>query len=81
MDKRQAHDDRLLNESHLLHNWILHISGTYKEPKKANIGSVKVNIGEEKANIEEGKGNIEEEKGNIGEEKGNIEDAFTAKYR
>ncbi len=30
----------LLNENHLLHNWTLHISGTFKEPEKANIEAV-----------------------------------------
>ncbi len=43
----------LLSENHPLHNRTLHISGTFKEPEKANIDSKKVNIGEEKVNIEE----------------------------
>jgi fido (protein-threonine AMPylation protein) len=43
----------LLNENHPLHNRTLHISGTFKEPEKANIDSEKVNIGEEKVNIED----------------------------
>ena len=30
----------LLNENHPLHNWTLHISGTFKEPEKANIEDV-----------------------------------------
>lgn len=34
----------LLNENHPLHNRILHISGTFKEPGKANIGAEKANI-------------------------------------
>lgn len=34
----------LLNENHPLHNRALHISGTFKEPEKANIGSKKANI-------------------------------------
>ena len=43
----------LLNENHPLHNRILHISGTFKEPEKANIDVKKANIGAEKANIED----------------------------
>lgn len=43
----------LLNENHPLHNRILHISGTFKEPEKANIDVKKANIGVEKANIED----------------------------
>ncbi|MBD5474102.1 MAG: cell filamentation protein [Lachnospiraceae bacterium] len=43
----------LLSENHPLYNRALHISGTFKEPEKANIDSKKVNIGEEKVNIEE----------------------------
>lgn len=31
----------LLNENHPLHNRILHISGTFKEPEKVNIDSGK----------------------------------------
>lgn len=42
----------LLNENHPLHNRILHISGTFKEPEKANIDVKKANIGAEKANME-----------------------------
>lgn len=34
----------LLNENHPLHNRTLHISGTFKEPEKANIDSEKANI-------------------------------------
>lgn len=34
----------LLNEEHPLHNRTLHISGTFKEPEKANIGAEKANI-------------------------------------
>ena len=34
----------LLNENYPLHNRTLHISGTFKEPEKANVGSKKVNI-------------------------------------
>ena len=30
----------LLNENHTLHKWTLHISGTFKEPEKANIEDV-----------------------------------------
>jgi hypothetical protein len=41
----------LLNENHPLHNRTLHISGTFKEPEKANIDSEKANIGEKKVNI------------------------------
>ena len=36
----------LLNENHLLHNRTLHISGTFKEPGKANIDSKKANMGD-----------------------------------
>lgn len=43
----------LLNESNPLHNWTLHISGTFKAPEKVNIDPKKANIGEEKANIED----------------------------
>ena len=43
----------LLSKNHPLHNRTLHISGTFKEPEKANIDSKKANIGEEKVNIEE----------------------------
>ena len=43
----------LLNENHPFHNRILHISGTFKEPEKANIDVKKANIGAEKANIED----------------------------
>ena len=43
----------LLNENHPLHNRILHISGTFKEPEKVNIDSEKVNIENKKVNIEE----------------------------
>ncbi|MDE7250195.1 MAG: Fic family protein, partial [Lachnospiraceae bacterium] len=43
----------LLSENYPLHNRILYISGTFKEPEKANIDSKKANIGEEKVNIEE----------------------------
>ena len=42
----------LLNENHPLHNRTLHISGTFKEPEKANIDVENANIGTEKANIE-----------------------------
>ena len=42
----------LLNEDHPLHNRTLHISGTFKEPEKANIDVENANIGTEKANIE-----------------------------
>ncbi len=55
----------LLNENHPLHNRTLHISGTFKEPEKANIDSEKANIDSEKANIDA--------------KKVNIEDVFTAK--
>lgn len=41
----------LLNEKHPLHNRALHISGTFKEPEKANIESQKANIEAEKVNI------------------------------
>ncbi|MBD5445405.1 MAG: cell filamentation protein [Lachnospiraceae bacterium] len=41
----------LLNENHPLHNRTLHISDTFKEPEKADIGSEKTNIGAEKVNI------------------------------
>lgn len=43
----------LLNEDYPLHNRALHISGTFKEPEKANIGSEKANIGSKKVNIED----------------------------
>ena len=42
----------LLNENHPLHNRTLHISGTFKESEKVNIGDQKANIEKEKANIE-----------------------------
>lgn len=37
----------LLSENHPLHNRTLHISGTFKEPEKTNIDSIKVNIEED----------------------------------
>ena len=40
----------LLGEQNPLHNRILHISGAFKDPEKANIGDAKVNIETEKAN-------------------------------
>lgn len=43
----------LLNENHPLHNRTLHISGTFKGPKKANIDVKKANIETRKANIED----------------------------
>jgi fido (protein-threonine AMPylation protein) len=43
----------LLNENHPLHNRAMHISGTFKEPEKVNIGAEQVNIDAEKANIED----------------------------
>lgn len=43
----------LLNENYPLHNRTLHISGTFKEPEKANIDSKKVNIDLKKVNIED----------------------------
>ena len=43
----------LLNENHPLHNRILHIRGTFKEPEKVNIDSEKANIENKKVNIEE----------------------------
>ena len=43
----------LLNENHPLHNRILHIRGTFKEPEKVNIDSGKANIENKKVNIEE----------------------------
>ncbi len=43
----------LLNENHPLHNRTLHISGTFKEPEKANIDSEKANIDAKKVNIED----------------------------
>ena len=43
----------LLNEDHPLHNRTLHISGTFKEPEKANIDVEKANIETEGANIED----------------------------
>ena len=43
----------LLNENHPLHNQILHISDTFKEPEKVNIDSEKANIENKKVNIEE----------------------------
>ncbi|MCM1263543.1 MAG: Fic family protein [Butyrivibrio sp.] len=42
----------ILNENYPLHNRTLHISGTFKEVEKANIGDEKANIGIEKVNIE-----------------------------
>lgn len=50
---------KLLNENHPLHNRTLHISGTFKAPKKANIGDQKANIESEKVNIESEKVNIQ----------------------
>lgn len=43
----------LLNENYPLHNRTLHISATFKEPKKANIDFKKANIDFEKVNIED----------------------------
>lgn len=43
----------LLNENHPLHKRTLHISGTFKEPKKANLDGEKANIETEKANMED----------------------------
>lgn len=43
----------LLIEEHPLHNRTLHISGTIKEPGKANIDSKKANINAEKVNIDD----------------------------
>ena len=42
-----------MNENQPLHNRILHISGTFKEPEKVNIDSEKANIENKKVNIEE----------------------------
>ncbi len=36
-----------MNENHPLHNQILHISDTFKEPEKVNIENKKVNIEED----------------------------------
>ena len=44
--------DLLLNERHPLHNRTLHISGIWKEDKKADIGAIKPDIGDKKADIE-----------------------------
>ncbi len=41
----------LLNENHPLHNRTLHISGTFKAPKKVNIEDQKANIERIKVNI------------------------------
>ena len=46
-------DRNRLNENHPLHNRILRISGTFKEPEKVNIDSEKANIENKKVNIEE----------------------------
>jgi fido (protein-threonine AMPylation protein) len=43
----------LLNEDHLLHNRTLHISGTFKEMEKPDIGAAKPDIEKFKADIEE----------------------------
>lgn len=43
----------LLDENYPLHNRTLHISGTFKEPEKANIDSKKANIDPKKVNIED----------------------------
>lgn len=48
----------LLNENHPLHNRTLHISGTFKDPEKANIDTEEVNVDTEKANINFKKANI-----------------------
>ena len=40
-------DRNRLNENHPLHNRILRISGTFKEPEKVNIENKKVNIEED----------------------------------
>lgn len=48
----------LLNEEHPLHNRTLHISGTFKDPEKANIDTEEVNVDTEKANINFKKANI-----------------------
>ncbi len=42
----------LLNENHSLHNRTLHISGTFKETEKPDIGTTKPDIEELKADIE-----------------------------
>ena len=42
----------LLNENHPLHNRTLHISGTFKETEKPDIGAVKPDIEELNADIE-----------------------------
>lgn len=42
----------LLNENHPLHNRTLHISNTFMESEKVNIGDRKANIEKEKVNIE-----------------------------
>lgn len=44
---------KLLDEKNPLHNWTLHISGTFTEMEKANIEVKKVNIETGKVNIEE----------------------------
>ena len=43
----------LLNEHHPLHNRTLHISGTFGENEKVNIGAEKVNIDAIKVNIDD----------------------------
>lgn len=48
----------LLNEEHPLHNRTLHISGTFKDPEKANIDTEEMNVDTEKANINFKKANI-----------------------
>ncbi|MBR3251458.1 MAG: Fic family protein [Erysipelotrichaceae bacterium] len=49
----------LLNENHSLHNRTLHISNTFKENEKPDIGTEKPDIGTEKQDIETEKPDIE----------------------
>lgn len=62
----------LLNEHHPLHNRTLHISGTFGENEKVNIGAEKVNIDAIKVNIGA-------EKVDIDAIKVNIDDVFSMK--
>ncbi len=55
----------LLNENHPLHNRTLHISGTFKETGKTDIGTAKPDIEMAKPDIETAKSNIDSAKADI----------------
>ena len=62
----------LLNENHPLHNRTLHISGSFQETEKVDIGSQKADIGSKKADIESKKVDIGSQKVDIGSKKVDI---------